>query len=184
MYTVKIVLLVRIHVGRQQWAGGPPRLTAPLGGLGGSAARGASRPPQARIRIYTIGIRYVWRRGLPREAESSLLSGRGRRASGGVAAAPVRLPEGGWVGKRSQRLQGAGRLTRSPALPPPRLVTDAVPRFCHVGRPTRGPPLTYLNRQLQRRSNCYEKRVSFFRKNKNLLLKRLWIIFILIKFLI
>jgi hypothetical protein len=51
------------------------------------------------------------------------------------------------LSKRSERLQGAGRLTRSPP-PPPRIATDAVPRFCHVGRP-RGPHLTYLNRQLK-----------------------------------
>jgi hypothetical protein len=81
------------------------------------------------------GNRYIWRRGLPREAESSLLSGLGggHAALLPMPAAAGRLPEGGWVGKRSQRLRGAGR------------------------QPPRGPPLTYLNRQLKRHFNCYER---------------------------
>jgi hypothetical protein len=96
--------------------------------------------------------RYIWRRGLQGEAESSCYPARGGGHVMGIAAAPGWLPEGGWVGKRSERLLGAGRLTRSPLPPPPSNRRSTT--FCHVGQP-RGPPLTYLNRQLKRRSNCY-----------------------------
>jgi hypothetical protein len=63
--------------------------------------------PRRRTRWYTVyrvsrprrpatngqyGNRYIWRRGLPREAESSLLSGRRGRASGVVAHARRRRP--------------------------------------------------------------------------------------------
>jgi hypothetical protein len=85
--------------------------------------------------------RYIWRRGLPREAESSLLSGRGgggwQAALLPLPAAPGRLPEGGWVGKRSQQLRGAGRLTCSSPAPPHsnRSSTTFLPRW-----PAQGPP--------------------------------------------
>ncbi len=44
--------------------------------------------------------------------------GGGQAALLPLPTAPGRLPKGGWVGKRSQRLRGAGRLTRSPPPPP------------------------------------------------------------------
>ncbi len=108
-------------------------------GGGGCAPAAPDRSPLVTQSKQDKGIR-IWRRGLQREAESSCFRPGGRARPRGLS--PPRHP-------RSERELGAGRL---PPPLPPRLVTGAVPRLPRW--PTKGPPLTYLNRQLKRRSNC------------------------------
>ncbi len=92
-----------------------PEREGPSGGGGGSGGRINRK-------------RYIWRRGLKREAESSCFpaggGGAGKRR--GLSPPPADYTRvGGWE-NISEQLLGAGRLARSP---PPRLVTGAVPNF-------------------------------------------------------
>ncbi len=75
----------------------------------------------------------------------------GRRCPPVAFAAAGRLPEGGWAGNsgRAERLTCSRLLAGS--LPPPPDPGRSLPAKTQQ----QGPPLTYLNRQLKRHSNCY-----------------------------
>jgi hypothetical protein len=130
--------VIEAYLAKNDEREGPPA-NGPDGGSGGKATHGVSRPRSTGYRR-TMKEQGIYGeegcRGKRKVVCYPAGGGGGQAALLPLPAAPGRLPEGGRVGKRSQRLRGAGRLTRSP--PPPhsnRSSTTFLPRW-----PAQGPP--------------------------------------------